>query len=384
MELLENTQENAEQKTPFAAFLQKIFAKDGWANKLMTPVGRLRFADAETSEGFRRFIGRVETGETFRAVDLLLDARYGVNRIKEIRSVCKKGCKLFLLEGIVSDARLRGLLNTFTIRGLCSMLTVCGGANLEIPVTPNAEELVHSRFIFLREKDANAIRNAVSQLGDAKLTLLGDVTGDGFLRIREWGKEMTYRLGELFPQTPVALQLGDDCTESYKQGRDAALASFCCSGLTWNRTIRVAEDLPLPQFMAAIFGLYNVWTSFKNSASVLRFAGGTQVGFVVPRPQVYDGDVLYAFCPKADERGVPFADQVLRLQDFLTEQSENGTIKSVLPLKKNALSMIERICGNDLHYLPEAEFPFGKFAVLAIVPRGSELPGTIMGRFQSR
>ncbi|MBQ0092992.1 MAG: hypothetical protein KBS45_06680 [Clostridiales bacterium] len=383
MEMME-AENNLTEQTPFEKYLRKIFGKDGWATKLMTPIGRVRIADGETAEGFRRYLGRVATGETFRAADLLLDARYGVSRIKEIRSICKNGCKIFLLEGIVADARLRTLLNTFTIRGLCSMLTVCGGADLEIPVSPNAEDLVHSRFVFLREKDADAIRNAASQFGNARLTMLGSVNGQGTLRVREGGKTKAFRFEELFPQSVVALQLGDDCTENYKQGRDAALASFCCSGMTWDRTIRVAEELALPNFTAAVFGLYNVWTSFKNSASVLHFGSGTQVGFVVPRPQAYDGDVLYAFCPKADQNGVPFYDQVLRLRDFLTDQKEKATIKSVLPLKKNAMSMIERICGAELEYVPEAELPFGKFTVLAIAPRGTELPGTVMGRFQSR
>lgn len=372
------------EQTPMEAYLQKIFSKEGWATKLMTPVGRIKVADEETARALKRFLETTDVEETFRVCDLLLQARYEAKRIKEIRSMIKNGARLFLVDGTVTDAWFHAVLNSFSIRGICSLLTVCGGAELRVPTGMSAEDFAHSSFVFLREKDANAIRSAAEQRGTAKLIEVGTVIEPGCLRIVEWGKTLSYQLNELFPHAAVAMQLGDDCTEYFLQGRDAALGSYCSSGMPWVRSIRVAEELPFPQFMAAAIGLYDVWTEYRGSASVLRFATGTQVGFVVPRPEAVDGDVLYAFCPLCDEKGVPSHDQVERLRSFIADQYAKGNIKSVLPLKKNALSMIDRICGEELTYQPWTELPFGRFALLAIVPRGTEQPGTKLGVFQSR
>lgn len=373
------------ETSPLEEYLKKIFAPDGWGTKLLTPVGSVRFADGETARAFKTYLDRVAVGTTFSIAELLLEARYGQERGKELRSICAGGGGgIFLLEGTVTDARLRSLLGAYSVRGLCSLLTVCGGAELTPPVQPGAVDFVHSCFVILRNKDADAIQRAAAQLGNARLLRVGSTAAPGVLRIAEHGVTANHSLSEWIPSEPASLSLGDDCTEYYTQGRDAALASYCFSGMPWERVIRFAESLPLPQFLAASLGLYGVWAGYRNSASVLRFAPGTQVGLVVPRPQAVDGDVLYALCPKCTEGNVPLPDQVNRLRQFLSEQFASGMIKSVLPLKKNALSMIGRICGEELDYLPETGIPFGRFAVLAVAAGDKALPGTRLGRFQSR
>lgn len=382
MEELRTEMTETGELSPFVRYLKKIFAPDGWATKLTTPVGRVKIADARVSDGFTAYLDRVKVGTTFRAIDLLVDGRYAGSRSKEIRSICKNGGLLFLIEGTVADNRLRYMLNSFSVRGICTLMTVCGGIELQIPASVTPEDLVHSQFVVLREKDADAICKATAQLGNAKLIPIGKVLDADLLRVDEWGKTTDFLFSDLFPETPVSLQLGDDCTEFFFQGRDAALAAYCCSGIIPDRTVRFAESLPLPQFIAAIFGIYDVWTLHENGACLLRFASGTQVGFVVPKPFVMDGDQLYAFCPKGED-GIPDPDHTERLYDFLNEQHAGGNIKSVLPLKKNARSMLSRICGEELEYVPERDFPFGTFTVLAVVPSDKTLPGTKLGVFRS-
>ena len=72
----------------------------------------------------------------------------------------------------------------------------------------------------------------------------------------------------------------------------------------------------------------------------------------------------------------------MKLVKFLSDGVKNGKIKSVLPLKKNAQMMMDRLADEDLSYVPEREFPTEGFSVLAILPAGSDVPATKLGSFQ--
>ena len=71
------------------------------------------------------------------------------------------------------------------------------------------------------------------------------------------------------------------------------------------------------------------------------------------------------------------------MQRYLTESVRAGKIKSVLPLKKNALEMMQKLGNGELEYKSERDFPTDGFTMLAILPAGTEVPGTKLGTFSS-
>ena len=64
------------------------------------------------------------------------------------------------------------------------------------------------------------------------------------------------------------------------------------------------------------------------------------------------------------------------------EGVKSGKIKSVLPLKKNARAMMDRLGDGEVTFVPEREFPTEGFSVLVIMPAGSDVPATKLGTFQ--
>ena len=79
---------------------------------------------------------------------------------------------------------------------------------------------------------------------------------------------------------------------------------------------------------------------------------------------------------------MPHPGELAKLISFLGDGVRNGRIKSVLPLKKNAEAMMERLGDGEVTYVPDREFPTEGFSVLAILPAGVDVPATKLGTFQ--
>ena len=122
---------------------------------------------------------------------------------------------------------------------------------------------------------------------------------------------------------------------------------------------------------------------YRFAMPPMHFAKGKN-GLVVPRPTVLSGDGVFAFRPKNGPDGMPHPAELMKLARFLAEGVKNGKIKSVLPLKKNARAMMDRLGDGEVTYLATREFPENGFAVLAIMPADSTVPATKLGEFQYR
>ena len=79
---------------------------------------------------------------------------------------------------------------------------------------------------------------------------------------------------------------------------------------------------------------------------------------------------------------MPVPGELMKLQRYLAENVKIGKIKSVLPLKKNALEMMNKLGDGEVVYVPSREFPADGFSVLAIMSVGADVPATKVGEFQ--
>lgn len=378
---MENTALHNEKQNAIENYLLNVmFSEDGWGTKLLTPIGKIDIADPNQGNSFQAFLGMMDVGEAFCVEDMIVASEANMKRRFPAASL---NDGIYLLSGTSHDSRLQDVLINNSVPGLCGLLRVCTGIELNMPAGCEIDQFVRYRFFFLREKDADALARAEAQMGNAVLTRVGTVLPDSLTFVENGNVLFRKSYPELLPYRKVGLQLGDDCADVYEEGMQAARSAFCSSRLPMNIAIHIPSTLPLPQLCAAELGILESMRTYPLLTQALRFAEGGRVAFIVPRPYVAAGDKVYILHPKSDAFGKPLPDQMIRLRDYLAEEYNAKKIKSVLPLKKNAMDMLHRLCGDDLTFVADRE-PISDFAMLVIVPHDGTASGTYLGTFQLR
>lgn len=360
--------------TPEAAYLKEIFGVNGWATKLMTPITKVTFYSVRLANVFKTFEENVSLGERFTLTELLSTPEVLNNRMEV---VAKEDYAVYLMTENVPDVHLMASLMRNSVVGLCGLLYATHGVELSLNEGMTMEKLVHSRFLLLREKDGE--RFCASTL--VKMRRVGSLLPDR-LRIVGGGETLAdFALTELLPTTPAELRMDTAAEELYTETFNGALGYGCCRMTQGEYYVNLSADLPLDHFAAGCLGMFFAMMRYRFSMPPMRFAKGKH-GLVVPRPTVLDGDSVYAFRPKAGGDQLPHPGELAKLISFLGDGVRNGRIKSVLPLKKNAEAMMERLGDGEVTYVPDREFPTEGFSVLAILPAGVDVPATKLGTFQ--
>lgn len=375
-ELLTRQQEPAKNET--ASFIEQYFGPDGAGTKLMTPITKLEICHERVANAFKLFLDTVEVGETFTVMELLTTPEMAFSRSELI---AKPGDAVYMLTAPVSDARLfRSLMQT-AAAGLCGLLQATRGVELDLPAGVSLGQLANRRLLILRERDGE--RFCKTDL--VKMVRVGTLCPER-LRIKRGTEVLAdYPLAQLLPSTAVQLTLPSSDAEAYEQAFSGALATLCCMALTGEYFVNLPSDLPLPSFLAGSLGLFAGMMRYRFALPAVHYAPNGKIGLVVPRPYISMGDCVYVFRPKCggiDNRPLP--SELAKLQQYLTESVRAGKIKSVLPLKKNAQEMMQRLGNEELEYRAERDFPADCFAMLAILPAGADAPGTKLGSFQFR
>ena len=362
--------------TPEEACLREAFGPEGWGTKLLTPITKVSFYSERVANAFKTFEENISLGERFTLTELLSTPEVLHNRMEV---VAKEDFAVYLLNEHVPDLHLMASLLRNSVVGLSGLLYATHGVELSLPVGTSIEKLCQSRFLLLRERDGD--RFCASDL--VKMTRVGTLLPDR-LRVVQGSRVLAdFSLAELLPSTPVELTLDLDCEETFKDIFNGAISYSCCCMGKGEYYVNLPADLPMEKFTAGCLGMFSAMMRFRFAMPPMHYAKG-KFGMVVPRPTVLSGDGIFAFRPKCGPDGLPHPAELVKLVKFLAEGIKSGKIKSVLPLKKNARAMMDRLGDGEVTYVSEREFPTEGFSVLAILPAGSTVPATKLGEFQYR
>lgn len=356
-------------------FLEQAFAPTGWCSKLLRPIGKVSVYPQKVAAAFGRFVEKAVPEKTFSVAELIAEGEFLLAR-NDAGGAAGDG--IFVLEAPVEDVWLRRMLFSHSVCGLAALLAETGGAELTLPAGKTPDKLMSMRFCLLRKKDSDNL--LASPL--VKLTRVGTVC-PGKLSLEQSGQKTALALDEVLSAEPLELTIGSADTQAFDLAYEAAVSHGLCCHTAGDYFINLPADLSMEQLLAGALGCFDAMLRYRIALPPQRFLPNTKIGLTVPRPQVTVGDSVYAFRPKADGGGRPLPAELQRLQQYLATNVKNGKIKCVLPLKKNALSMMERLCDDGMAYVPERDFPTEVFTVLAIVNNTEGVLGTRMGAFQS-
>lgn len=373
---------NEAPRSEAAVAMEAAFSPNGWGTKLLTPIESVGIVPETAASAFRSFIGSVEVGETFTINELLTATELIANR-RDVSGAPEDG--IYLLNEPIKDARLRLSLFTRSVPGVCALLQACGGAELTVPNGITANAFLNTRLYILPGRDGDRLMTSKV----VPLVRVGTVKPGILCLTDAAGQSASCQTEELLQQTPQKLTVSSADEEIFRDGFQSALAYSCSCFSKGSYYVNLASDLPLSGMLAGALGMFDAMLFYRLRQPPMRFQANGKTALVVPRPSVESGDVLYAFRPKCDQRNRPLPSEVSRLRMMLENGVQDGKIKSVLPLKKNALDMVQRICGEDLAYrseqpFPEIRLPEMPFAVLAVLRFGEQAPGTKLGTFQSK
>ena len=360
------------ERPAVGALLREILSPEGWCGKLLTPIRRLEIQPANVAEAFKMFLRRIGVGETFTLAELLMAGELLYSR--EVYG--KPGDGIYLLKEPVREQRLADSLMTRSVPGLYGLLTAAGGAELHLPAGISAERIAYERLLLLREKDGERLISS----GMIPLVKVGNVTPDS-LRVTADGGEFPADLSDLLVREPQALTVGDKDGIDYRPAFYAVLGYGCCGNLPGKYYINLASDRTLAQMFSGAVGLFEGMLKYRYPLPPMRFNPNGSTGLVVPRPQLYAGDCVYVFRPRLLPNGDPMPEEYRKLHMFLLDGYRTKKVRSVLPLKGNAPSLLNRMGGSDFTFVEDAPLPLGSFAMLGILPAGTHAPGTQVGHY---
>ena len=367
--------ENNDGLSEEAKTIQRIFAPGNWGAKLLTPISKVAFYSYPLANAFKQFPENADLGETFTLSEMLSCAELLYGRAD---TVAKEGDAVYVLLEPVKDFHLMASLMRNSVLGICSLLQATRGVELSVPVGMEFERFLQGRFLILRQKDGD--RFCSTNL--VKMARVGTLC-QGHLRVVSSGTVLAdFDLASLLPSSPVELEITSLEEDAFKQAMEGALSYSCCCFGDGDYYVNFPEDLPVTTFAACCIGLLEAMMRYRFAQPPVRFFNTGRIGLVVPRPYVTDGDGVFAFRPKAGADGMPVPGELMKLQRYLAENVKIGKIKSVLPLKKNALEMMNKLGDGEVVYVPSREFPADGFSVLAIMSVGADVPATKVGEFQ--
>ena len=353
--------------------LREILSPEGWCGKLLTPIRKVEILPADVAEAFKLFLRRIGVGETFTLADLLLAGELLYSR--EVYG--KPGDGIYLLLEPVRDPRLAGSLMARSVPGLYGLLTAAGGAELRLPAGITEDRVATERLLLLREKDGERLASS----GMVPLVRVGTVVPDR-LRLTVEGGEFPADLSDLLHREPQALLVEDN--KEYRPAFHALLGYGCCGGFPGKYYVNLASDRTLGQMFSGAVGLFEGMMKYHFPLPRTHFNPNGSTGLVVPRPMICSGDSVYAFRPRFLPNGDPAPAEYQKLRTFLMENYRMKKIRSVLPLKGNAPSMLRRLGGDNFDFISETPLPVGQFAMLGILPYGGQAPGIRVGSYRPK
>ncbi len=362
----------AEQPVRPGTYLRQALGESDWCGRLLTPIWRASFAEREPAEAFQVFTKRIGVGESFTLAELLLGPELFYGR----EVVGKPGDGIYLLREPVRDMRLGNTLMGRSVPGIFGLLTVAGGADLELPGGVTEEQIAFERLILLRDRDGKQL----AESGVAALLQVGTVVPDR-LRVSAGGDSAD--LSDLLAYRQTTVRVGPEESKLFVLGFHAALGYNCCVGFPGKYYVNLASgESGLAGMLAGGLGMFSAMMQYRFPLPSMRFRASGGVALAVPRPHLYAGDSVYVFLPKAGSNGQPLPMEFGKLRLFLQENVRTKKVRAVLPLKPNVASMLGRMGGDDLRYAPEANAPVGSFAMLGILPAGESAPGTRIGHYE--
>lgn len=367
--------ENNDNLSEEAKILQNIFAPGNWGAKLLTPISKASFYSYRLANAFKQFPDNADLGETFTLVELLSCAELLYGRAD---TMAKEGDAVYVLLEPVKDLHLMASLMRNSVSGICALLQATRGVELTVPMGMEFERFLQGRFLILRQKDGE--RFCATSL--VKMARVGTLC-HGRLRVVSSGNVLAdFDLATLLPASPLELDFTPLEEEAFEQALMGALSYSCCCFGSGDYYVNLPADLPMATFTACCIGLFQAMMQYRFALPPVRYFPNGRIGLVVPKPYVTDGDGVFAFRPKTGNDGMPIAGELMKLQRYLAENVKLGKIKSVLPLKKNALEMMSKLGDGEVDYVPSREFPTDGFSVLAIMSTGTDVPATKLGEFQ--
>lgn len=367
-----NMEETTRMEMPTAGkLLREILSPEGWCGKLLTPIRKVEILPADVAETFKLFLHRVGVGETFTLAELLMAGELLYSR--EVYG--KPGDGVYLLLEPVKEPRLAASLMSRSVPGLYGLLTAAGGAELHLPAGISAERLATERLLLLREKDGERL----SSSGMVPLVRVGTVVPDR-LQISVDGGNFPADLSDLLRRESQALLVEEN--RDYRPAYHALLGYGCCGGFPGKYYVNLASDRTLAQMFSGAVGIFEGMLKYRFPLPRMQFNPNGSTGLVVPRPMICSGDSVYVFRPRFLPNGDPAPAEFQKLRTFLMESYRTKKVRSVLPLKENAPSVLRRLGGDDFDFVAEAPLPVGQFAMLGILPFGGQAPGTRVGYYR--
>lgn len=369
-----NMEETTRMEMPaVGSLLREALSPEGWCGKLLTPIRRVEIMPEDVAAAFKLFLRRIGVGETFTLADLLMAGELLYRR--EVYG--KPGDGIYLLTEPVKDLRLGASLMTRSVPGLYGLLTAAGGAELHLPAGISEERIAHERLLLLREKDGERLISS----GMVPMVRVGTVVPDR-LRVSAEGADFPADLSDLL--SPDACSLVVEDNTDYRPALHAVLGYGCCVSFPGKYYVNLASDRDLAQMFSGAVGMFEAMLKFRFPLPPMRFNPNGSTGLVVPRPQLSAGDSVYVFRPRLLPNGDPVAEEYQKLRVFLVDGYRAKKVRSILPLKENAPSMLRRMGGDELTFVADAPLPLGQFAMLGILPFGEQAPGTRVGYYQPK
>lgn len=351
--------------------LRKILGADGWCGKLLTPIRKVEIVPAHVANAFKLFLNHITVGETFTVAELLMGSELLLRR--EVYG--KPGDGIYLLKEPIRDARLGNSLMGQSVPGLYGLLTVAGGADLQLPVGIDEDRLAHERLLLLRDRDGD--RLAASGL--IPIVRVGTVVPDRLQISTPAGSE---DLTDLLVREPRSLVICDEDAGAFRPAAHALLGYTCCGMFPGRYYVNLSSDGTLEQMLAGALGMFEAMALYRFPLPPMRFNPNGNTGLVVPRPELNAGDQVFVFRPRTAPNGYPMRPELDKLRAFLMESYRTKKVRSVLPLKGNAPEMLRRMGGDRLAYVEDMSLPMDSFAMLGILPVGEQAPGTLAGSYR--
>lgn len=355
--------------------LREILSPDGWGGKLLTPIRRLEIMPESVAAAFKLFLSRIGVGETFTLAELLM-----AGELLQRREVYgKPGDGIYLLREPVKDPRLGASLMERSVPGIYGLLTVAGGADLHLPVGVEEERIAFDRLLVMRERDGERLLST----GLVPLIRVGTVVPDR-LRVSTDGGGLSADLSDLLLREAQVLTVEETDAFDYRPAFHALLGYGCCGTFPGKYYVNLASDRTLAQMFCGALGLFEGMLKYRFPLPPMRFNPNGSTGLVIPRPQIFAGDAVYVFRPRMLQGGDPVQEEYFKLRMFLMDSFRTQKVRSVLPLKENAPSMLRKLGGNELSLVEEMALPIGQFAMMAILPGGAQAPGTRVGYYRQK
>lgn len=354
---------------------------NGIYRNIYTRITEVNIRNETVKNAFVDFVSNIKVGEGFAVGDIIFG---GESVLKQNTPKTNPSEIIYSFNGIndylVNNKKI--LKNSFN--NVFELIGCHNGLMLDIDALGGSFVSAQTkRFVVLPEKKAQKVINSAKSYG-IELVKTGTVLAENKLVltrgnevIEEVEKDSFYNDKE---QNSIVLD--ESCYNDFLDGYKAVCSYSSCVRVNDNNLLRIGLSGTLAQICARALGIFEAMITTKLIPVTMFFNPDTVCTVAVHRPTVVDGDYLYLLRVKTEPNGLPDKNHLAQLNYYLTEMKHKNIIKDVLPLKENIISVIKRLCGDNLEYMPLCGIPVGSFGVIVSVPRGFSVNGIKLGYFK--